>query len=236
MPQETGEDLEALGLIAHSYDALFSVRRRLRKVNDLHVPLRAGLAYSQIGVALLAVIVQFLTLALIVAPLVALLRLDTPWWFPLLWVFGPAVLMAQQVIKPMPHGKGISDTVVSYLRVAFDDPVHARGRGVPRKRQPEGMSVVHYQREWAPFEEGLSLHDSEQAISDVETERRFAAERRNAVPFDFQQWWDDRAFENASDMLDARQQATSKDEERIGSLRGPVATVIIPDNPNTDRK
>lgn len=229
MAEETADELESAGLVAHSYDALFSGQRRIRKISDLQIPIRAGLAHSQIAVGALVFFVQVLLLGFIVAPLFALLRFDAPWWFPILWIFGPVVLVAQRVVKPMPHGKGIADTLTSWLRMVFDDPVHARGRGVPRKEQPQDIPVVHYQREWIMFDDFVSSEDDgERAISDASTESRFATSTP-APEGGFASWWDDMAFEHAAAMLDERNIKSEKNEQRIGSRRGSAVSVIVPD-------
>ena len=230
---ESGEDLEAMGLIGHSYDNLFSIRKRIRKINDIQIPLRSGLTTTQIGIGLLAFIFQVITLGLFVIPIFNFFTDGPPWHFVVLWVFGPPVLAAQNIVKPMPFGKSIPGTVTSLLRSVLDDRTHRRGMPIPPKRQPEDLAVAHYQREWVMFEDHLDEEDEgEKPISDLSTERRFEYFNRSSKseePLDFQKWWDDKAGTHLKELEEQRQRVEDTDREEIGSRRGRSAGVIIPE-------
>ena len=66
------EDLEALGLIGHSYDSLFSIRKRIRKINDLVIPFRQGLTTAQIGTGFGVFVLQIISFGMIVVPFIGL--------------------------------------------------------------------------------------------------------------------------------------------------------------------
>lgn len=223
--KDSAEYLESSGLIGHSYDALFSIRKRIRSVSDLQIPLRGGVTNAQIGISLVTLIFQVLTLGLILAPTLHLLRIDAPWWLPVLWLFGPVVFMAQRIVKPMPYGKGIPDTVISWVRYLLDDPVHRRGKPVSRPQQPADISVAHYEREWVMFDDyaDVESNPAEAPVSDEATERRF-----KPAPANFSDWWTGRAVANAQEAQAERNKRAVKEREEIGSRRGAAARAIIP--------
>lgn len=149
------QELEAQGLMGESYDSITQVRTRVRKVNDLQVPVRGGLAPAQFGVGLLTMFASIVLYAVIIRPTFALFGMKPHWIIMVAVLIGPALLAGQRVIKPMRYEKSIASTVTSWWRYITDEPVHARGLPVPRREQDaiDGPSLV-FQRVWVP-EEGL---------------------------------------------------------------------------------
>lgn len=146
MAEKEKEDLTAEGLVAHSYTGFFKIRKRIRRFQDLVIPLREGLGVDQLVTFLLGLIVMGILYGLFVSPLVGILNLKLTFAFFLVWFLGPAILAAQQISKPMPSGKTISGFVASSIRSMMDDPVHRRG--VPLASKPREGKVFHYQREF----------------------------------------------------------------------------------------
>ena len=228
-----GEDLEALKLIGHSYDSLFSIRKRIRKINDLTIPLRQGLTTSQIGTGLVVFVVQIILFGMFIRPLFDLFGASVPWQLLALWLLGPPVLAAQNIIKPMPYGKSIPGTVQSLLRAWLDDPIHRRGLPIATPKQPYETKVAHYQREWVPFEEYVADEEGEAPITDRATEERISFCNRSLgdEEIDFQKWWDDKAEEHLNLEHEANMVIEQDSEDNIGARRGTAASVIIPNTP-----
>lgn len=225
------EDLEAMGLIAHSYDALFSIRKRIRKVSDLEIPLRNGLTMAQIGTGILVLFLQVIIFGVFIVPLFGIFGASPPWQLTALWVLGPPILAGQNIIKPMPHGKSIPGTVQSMIRFWLDDPLHRRGLPVPTPKQPHGETLVHYQREWVAFAEYVQDEPWEAPISDRSTEARISF--CNATldeQIDFQKWWDNKAATHLEAAQEASAVTKEEDDAEIGARRGVAANVIGPDD------
>lgn len=226
------EDLDAMGLIGHSYDSFFSIRKRIRRINDLTIPFRQGLTNSQIGTALAVFIFQIVTYGVIIVPLVGLVADNPPWQLMVTWLFVPPVLAAQNIVKPMPYGKSIPGTIQSILRFFLDDPIHRRGLPIATPRQPYKEKVVHYQREWEAFDEYVEDTPANAAISDRVTEERFAADNGlfGGEEIDFQTWWDDKAAENLERERLASLQKKKDSDDEVGARRGPATSVLEPDD------
>lgn len=226
------EDLEAMGLIGHSYDSLFSVRKRIRKINDLTIPFRQGLTTSQLGTGAGVFVLQIITFGMIVVPLIGLFGERPPWQLTIIWLFGPPVLAAQNIVKPMPYGKSIPGTVQSVVRYYLDDPIHRRGLPIATPKQPYDQNVVHYQREWVGFEEYVGDEPWEAPISDQSTEKRFSFCNNTFgdEEIDFQKWWDDKATKHLEAELEAKNIKQEHSESEIGARRGRATSVIEPDD------
>lgn len=220
----TPEELERAGLIAHSYDAFFSVRKRVRNINDITIPVRGGLSTNQIGVGVLVFFIQIVTYGLLLLPAMTLLGISPHPVVLLVWILGPAILVGQRIAKPMPHSKSIATTFTSKARRLLDDPIHRRGNPIPSPKQPYDMKVLHYQREWVMFDEYAQLIPGEADVTDPFTESGFA----RTEPVDLQTWYDDMAIAHRESM---DQDRTSKDEvatKKVGSRRDRAAQVITP--------
>ena len=229
------EDPEALGLIGHSYDSLFSIRKRIRKINDLVIPFRQGLTTAQIGTGFGVFVLQIITFGMLVVPVIGLFGERPPWQLTILWLFGPPILAAQNIVKPMPYGKSIPGTVQSMLRFYLDDPVHRRGLPIATPKQPYEETVAHYQREWVGFEEYVGDEPWEAPISDRTTEERisFCNHSLGEEEIDFQKWWDDKAVEHLQAEQDAKAVKQEDSDAEIGARRGRAATVLMPDDIHT---
>ncbi|MEV0133894.1 TcpE family conjugal transfer membrane protein [Dactylosporangium sp. NPDC050688] len=143
---EEHDDLEQRGLIAHSYSNFFKIRKRIRKVQDISLPMRRGLGVEQFVTFFLVVIALLVFYGTVLAPLFVLTGVRPGWRFYLLYFLVPAVLLAIRVGKPMKSGKSIPGSVRSLLRKVLDDPVHRRG--VPLRHRPAAGSRMHYLRIW----------------------------------------------------------------------------------------
>lgn len=223
---EKGEDLESLGLICHSYNSLFTIRKRLRKINDITIPVKRGLATNQIGVFIAAFFASAIVFGLLIAPLMRVMHLPRPWWLILLALFGPPVLAAQQVAKPMAYGKSIAGSFRSLMRFHLDDRVHRRGLPVPTNRRPAGTRVAHWQREWQMVAPLAELRPELAPVSDPLTETRLAAPSGIAV--DLQTWLDAQSKQNLKVEADARSASQSDEDLRIHHKRGAAAKVYVP--------
>jgi hypothetical protein len=231
------EDLEAQGLIANSYDALFSVRKRIRMINDLALPTRQGLATNQIGVGILAFILAVVTYGLVLVPILGLLGIARDPRLMIAWLFIPPVLAAQRIAKPMAYGKSIGGSFTSFLRFHLDDPIHRRGIPIPTPRQPDDRAVLHYQREWVPAAEVTPLMRGEGDFTDVATERRFAmatASVSGGQPLELQEWYDARARAHLDKESEERRVAAAKDEQTVQFRRGSSAKVLVPTHDDTE--
>lgn len=217
---EQEEDLEAEGLIAESYDSLFAIDKRIHKVQDIYVPGRNGLTTTQIGTffAVGAFMLIFDLLAL--GPLLGLLHIPESWVLFLLVVFGPAVLSAWRVTKPMPNGKTIPGTLQSLVRYLLDDKVHRRGLPVKTPIQPSGEPVQHFQRDWAINQEFAPEFAGEGDWTDPVTEYRLATASGGHV--DLQAWMDTKAIEHYQ-AAQASKATTTKERVVIHDRRGSIA-------------
>lgn len=226
MADAKDDDLEAQGLVANSYDALFLIRKRIRKINDITLPSRTGLATNQIGVGILVFIIATITYGFIGIPLMGLLGIQPTWWITASWLLGPTVLAAQRIAKPMADGKSIGGTFSSWFRYHLDDRVHRRGVPIPRPKQPDDMPVLHYQREWVMSDKFAPLVPGEGEWTDPDTERRL----RKVEPIHLQGWYDSKAVEHLDHEMTAR---STRDEDNMSQVqfrRGGTATVLVPDN------
>lgn len=227
------EDLEAMGLIGHSYDSLFSIRKRIRKINDLVIPFRQGLTTSQIGTGLGVLILQVITFGMFIVPFIGLFGgARPPWQLTVAWILVPPILAAQNIIKPMPYGKSIPGTMQSLLRFLLDDPIHRRGLPIATPAQPYREKIVHYQREWVAFEEYAEDDPWEAPVSDRVTEERFSFSNRSLgdEEIDFQKWWDDKAAEHLEREQVASTTKKQDSDEEIGARRGAAISVLEPDD------
>lgn len=231
---DKGDDLEALGLICHSYNALFAIRKRLRKINDITIPIKRGLATNQIGVFFGALFLSAIVFGILIAPLLRVLNAPRPWWLTLLCLFGPPVLAAQQVAKPMAYGKSIAGSFRSMARYHLDDRVHRRGLPVERDPLPKDTRVVHWQREWQMATPLADARTELRALSDPLTETRLAAP--GGVAVDLQAWMDTESKTNLRIEAAARDAAKSNEDLRIHHKRGAAAKVFVPDDPKTKTK
>lgn len=174
MAQNEPEDLDALGLIAHSYDALFSIRKRIRAVNDIPLPTRRGILTTQIGMGVLTLIAQFITYGLILMPLMRVFGITPNPWILLGWLAIPTFLVAQRVAKPMAYNKTIAEAMSSRLRRLLDDKVHRRGVPIPNRQFATADGVTHYQREWVMYPEYAAITPGEEDVTTPQIEARMA--------------------------------------------------------------
>lgn len=223
MAERQEEDLDAAGLIGHSYDSLFAIRKRIRSIQDFVLPFRSGLTYPQIGVALLVIVIQLLSWALIVIPLVQITGSTVNFFVFLGWLFVPAVLAAQNIIKPMPHSKTIGGTVNSWFRARADDTVHRRGYPVAAGPLEHPGPAFHYLRMWEPFPEYRP--NGAAATTDPLIEARFV----NSGPkVALEPWLDSQIAEHKQQHEAARRARRTRSDIAQTSLAHP--TVIIPED------
>lgn len=215
--------LEERGLVCYSYDNLFSVQKRIRKISDVPIPFRQGISISQIFTFFAVVFVSFILYALIVAPTFRLIGVDPAWYIPVACIFGPPVLAAQRIVKPMPHGKSITGTLSSFARYCLDDPVHRRGLPVRTPRVPDDMSVAHWQREWVPSEQMSADDDALTLFSDKVTEERL---RPTSSVVELQGWLDGQARAHLAEENEARQRKTSEKDAYVHHKRGQAKGVM----------
>ena len=222
-------DLEAQGLTCQSYDALFSIRKRVRKINDLTIPTRRGVGTNQIGAFLVTFIASVITYGLIVLPVMNLVGFGPNGWVMVGWVFGLPVLAAQRIAKPMAHGKTISGSLHSLMRWHLDDRVHQRGLPVPAPKRPCDEKVLHYQREWVMSSPHAEDTPGEEDYSDRDTELRIDA---NVV--DLQPWYDSKARAHAAEEQEKAAARDTAEDVKAYYRRGHAATVIGADDDNDD--
>lgn len=214
-------DLEAEGLYGMSYDSFFSIEKRVRKIQDIHIPTRSGVTVPQVQTFFLVLVLSFLFQVLILGQVMSLLGIPGHWLLFVLVVLGPPFLCSWRVVRPMPHGKSIPGTVQSMLGFHLDDTVHRRGRPVKTPKQPADAFVQHYQRDWTINQEFALEVPGEGDWTDPETERRFGKARGEVH---LQDWMDEKAiahFESESEKKHSR----TKKEITVHDRRGPAATV-----------
>lgn len=226
MAKNEGENLDEIGLICHSYDSLFLIRKRLRKINDITIPMKRGLPTNQLGIFLLVFLLSLITFGLVVNPLISLLSIPKPWVIALLWLFGPPLLAAQRIAKPMADGKTIGGAWRSWLRFHLDDRVHRRGLPVPAPKQPSEESVPHWQREWVPAFSDDPADRLPEVVeySDEKTEERFSD---NVV--DLQSWMDGRSRQHHNAEVKAKTEQAKKEEKATHFRRGAPQRVRGPE-------
>lgn len=214
-------DVDAEGLFGTSYDSFFAIDKRVRKIQDLYVPTRSGLSVNQIITFFIVLFVSFLFQVLILGQIMNLLGIPGHWLLFLLVVFGPPVLCAWRVTKPMPSNKSIPGTVQSLLMYYLDDPVHRRGRPVKDLPRPREEFVQHYQRDWTVNQEFAAEVPGEGDWTDDDTENLF---NRASGHVNLQEWMDRKAIEHFEAEAAAKHSTTSK-EITVHDRRGAAATV-----------
>lgn len=214
-------DLEAEGLVANSYDSFFNIDKRIRKFQDIYVPTRAGLGTNQIITFFIVLVFSFLFQVLILGQIMSLLGIPGHWFLFTLVVFGPPILCAWRVTKPMPHGKTILGTVQSALTYYLDDPVHRRGRPVKEAKRPHEEFVQHYIRDWSVNQEFAAEIPGEGDWTDPETERLFSRAKGHV---NLQDWLDEKAITHY-EVENAQKQSTTSKEITVHDRRGTPATV-----------
>lgn len=219
------EDLESQGLLCHSYDALWSVQKRLRKINDLAIPTRRGLSTQQIGSFLVTFIFSIITYGLVAVPVMSLLGIPRDPRIMLAWLLVPSFLVAQQIAKPMAYSKSISGSLTSWLRYHLDDPVHRRGMPIASPAMPADERRIHYLRRWDMAEPYTAIEPSETPWTDDATEARFAGK-----PVDLGAWMDTQARTSAEAEAAERAKARIKTKDEVYYRRGEAATVLGPDD------
>lgn len=169
------EDLEALGLIGHSYDHLFAIRKRMRKLGDFTIPLRGGLTYTQVVTALVSLVVSFLMYALVVSPITILIGVEgkAATAVMALTILGPPVLLTQKAVSPMPDHKSISGWMRSWWRFHTDDKVYRRGRPINPPTYHRPGRVRHVWRVWEPTDQWAHLVDDYTPTTRATVERAF---------------------------------------------------------------
>lgn len=212
------DDMHQLGLIASSYDAAFTIRKRVRAINGYAIPIQRGVAVNQIGVGMLVFVITVIVYGMLIVPLMGLLHIGRPIWLVLAILFGPAALAAQRISKPMPHGKAIGTTISSWVRARLDDRVHRRGRPVSETPYPRQDTVLHYQRIWEP---AATPGAPQKVWSTWQAQSRLAG-----GPLNLQEWLDSNALAN----LEATQQSTIEKTPPRHSPRGHAPGVIAPTN------
>lgn len=131
-----------------NYTELAKIRKRIRKVNDITIPLRRGVGIDQVVTGLVVLILLAILYGAIFSPLIAITHIEVSWAAYLIYFLAPTFLAAQKVSAPMKYGKTIPGTIISRLRRWLDDPVHRRGFPLPHR--PTRARRMHYQREWQP--------------------------------------------------------------------------------------
>lgn len=229
---EEDEDLDAKGLIGHSYDSLFGIVKRIRKINDLEIPLRNGVTTNQVGVFVGTFVLCVILLALVINPIFNFLYGLVPPAGQRFLLLGriaclvvPPIMAANRVTKPMPDGKTIPGWIVSWLRFQLDDPVHRRGVPIADSGRPVDEPVLHYQREFVMTPEFQHMAPGEGDYSDPQTEKRMRAHE----VIDLQPWLDERALEHLRAEADAREAARDEDNTVIHAGRATTTRVVVPD-------
>lgn len=224
------EDLESQGLLAHSYDSLFSIRKRLRKVNDLTIPTRRGLGTNQIGAFVVVFLVSVITYGFILVPVLALLGIPRDPRIMAAWVLIPAFLVAQRIAKPMPSGKSIPGSLTSWMRYHLDDPVHRRGLPIVGASRASSQRTLHYQRDWDMADTFALGEPGQQDWTDAVTEHRMRGET-----VDLESWMDAKARASAEREAAERSQRNVKAKQEVYSRRGRAAGVLFPDDENDEK-
>ena len=209
--------------VAYSYDNLFAVRKVLRRVNDFNIPLRSGLQTNQIGAFFLVFVVTLVLYGMLIAPLLQLLGVKLHFTILLTILFGPAILSAQRVVKPMASGKTIKGTVRSFARFHLDDPVHRRG--IPLAASPRhGFSgpVLHFAREWVMATPYSEADPAEQDLTSTNIEARFRGQT------DLQRFMDNAAVQHSREWIASQQKRAEEDEANYDYRRGSLAKVHTP--------
>lgn len=227
--QRTGEDLERAGLIVHSYDSLFAIRKRIRKISDIVIPIKGGLGTNQLGVGVVTFIVMVVIYGLVLVPAMSLMGIEPHILVAIAVLLGPPILVGQRIAKPMPHGKSIPSSVTSFLRRYLDDPIHRRGNPITTPKQPADMAVLHYHREWQMFPDFAMYAPGELDVTDDDTESRFVGERVN-----LQDWYDEMALTHHDEMLTERTTRSEVAAQEIGGRRDRASRVILPTTPEDE--
>lgn len=218
------EDLDAEGLIAYSYTNFFKIKKRMRRIQDIVIPLREGISVEQFLTFFGTLAVMGALYGLFIAPLVAIFGMDLGWQFFLFWYLLPAVLASQRISKPMPHSKTISGALGSWVRNKLDDPVHRRG--TPLAKRPREGKAMHYQREF-------TLHP--QFAGDALIPVAGSASDEGLVykgqTLDLEDWMASRSGENLERHMMAAQASrqVEKDDAR-NFLLEPRARVVVDDD------
>lgn len=172
---EESENLAANGLVGFSYDHLWAIRRRVRKIGDLVIPLRGGLTYAQLGTGFATLVVMFFLYAITGLPLSTALHLSPTGTLVLmaLYLVVPPVLVAQRMVAPMPNGKTLGGFIRSISRYYFDDKVYRRGRPIDTPKTHRPGRQRHDLVVWEPGEQFAEEFNVDVPLSRPEVERRF---------------------------------------------------------------
>lgn len=216
------EDLDKEGLVGVSYDSFFKIDKRVRKVQDLHLPTRAGISVNQIATFFIALFFSFLFYALVIVQLTSIFGISIHWFVALLLLFVPPLLCAWRVSLPMPSGKSIPGTARSLLTYYLDDPVHRRGRPIKTDPRPHDEFVQHYMRDWTVSQEFAGEIPGEGDWTDDATEKLFI---RCSGHVDLQGWMNEKAIDNYMVASNAKRDTTAK-EIAVHDRRGTAATVM----------
>lgn len=222
MAEDTEADLEKEGLIGVSYDSFFKIDKRVRKVQDLHLPTRAGISVNQIATFFIVLLFSFLFYALIIVQVTDLFGISVHWFVTVLLIVAPPLLCAWRVSLPMPSGKSIPGTARSLLTYYLDDPVHRRGRPIKTDPRPPDEFVQHYMRDWTVSEEFAAEVPGEGDWTDDDTEKLFV---RCTGHINLQEWIDQKAIENYLSASEIKRDTTAK-EITVHDRRGTAATVL----------
>lgn len=221
MPDD--DDLEAKGLIAHSYDSIWSIRKVIRRINDLDIPLRQGLSVSQIATFGATFIVSAIIFGTIIAPIMGLLGIDRHPLVSLTFLLGPPILATQRITKPMSYGKTIGGTMRSLARFHLDDRTHRRGLPIKPRRRPSDQSIAHWQREWVAATPLSSQTPGLELLSDPNTEGRFAG-----AVVTLQTWMDEQAAESRAYEAERREALRAHVEDQHDVRQGRLPSVYVP--------
>jgi len=218
------EDLEAEGLIAYSYTNVFKIKKRMRRIQDIVIPLREGISVEQFMTFFAALAVMGILYAIFAAPIVTIFHAELGWQFFLLWYLTPAVLASQRISKPMPNSKTIPGALGSWLRSKLDDPVHRRG--VPLPRRPRTGKALHFQREFTlhPQFAGEAMAPLRNPVSDEGLTYK-------GEIIDLEEFMAARAGENLERQLVAAHASRQVEQEQARNfLLEPRARVIVDDD------
>ncbi|BDZ52433.1 hypothetical protein GCM10025867_46740 (plasmid) [Frondihabitans sucicola] len=136
----------ATQITVENYTAVSKIRKRIRSIGDMAVPLKRGLGEDQLVAILGTLALLGIIYGLVLAPIVHLLHITLTWAAFAVYLIVPTFLAAQKIGTPMKSAKTVSGTVSSLLRSLLDDPVHRRG--VPQARKTVTGRRLHYQRQW----------------------------------------------------------------------------------------
>lgn len=132
--------------IGVSYTQAFDIRKVMYRIQNMDLPFKRGIRVEQFLMFFFALMLAFIVYYILISPILSLLGISLPFTFLLVYFLAPPILLSIRIGKPMPHGKTIFGTVISWLRFKLDDQWHRRG--MPMKKEPNLKAQGNYLRTW----------------------------------------------------------------------------------------